>query len=179
MFQRAVTGEIEIRLWEEHHAAELSAAVDRNRAYLREWLPWVDHHYSAADAAAFIRGALEQSARNDGFHAGIWVRGAIAGSIGVHRIDWSSRNTSIGYWLDQSAQGRGVVTACCRAVLDHLFGELNLHRVEIRCGEGNHKSCAIAERLGFTREGVLREAQRVGDRFIDLVVYGMLRRDWR
>jgi len=54
-----------------------------------------------------------------------------------------------------------------------------MHRVEIRCGTGNHRSCAVPERLGFTREGVLREAQWVSGRWVDLVVWGMLEQEWK
>ena len=70
------------------------------------------------------------------------------------------------------------MTDACRAVLTHLFRELELHRVEIRCATGNARSAAIAKRLGFTLDGTLREAQLVGGRYHDLLVYGMLRQDW-
>jgi ribosomal-protein-serine acetyltransferase len=64
-------------------------------------------------------------------------------------------------------------------MLDYLFGELKLHRAEIRCGRGNGRSCAIPERLGFQREGITREAEWVNDRWVDMVVWGMLEREWR
>jgi ribosomal-protein-serine acetyltransferase len=64
-------------------------------------------------------------------------------------------------------------------MLDYLFEELGLHRVEIRCGTGNTRSCAIPERLGFTREGLLREAEWVNDRWLDLAVWGMTAEQWR
>ena len=64
-------------------------------------------------------------------------------------------------------------------MLDYLFNELRLERMEIRCATGNTRSCAIPERLGFTREGVLRHGEWVNDRWVDLVVWGMLQEDWR
>ena len=60
----------------------------------------------------------------------------------------------------------------------YLFDDLALHRVTIQCGTGNQRSCAIPQRLGFTREGVMREAEWVNDRWVDLVVWGMLSPDW-
>jgi ribosomal-protein-serine acetyltransferase len=63
-------------------------------------------------------------------------------------------------------------------MLDHLIKELGLHRVEIRCGTGNTRSCAVPARLGFTREGVAREAEWVSDRWIDLVIWSMLQEEW-
>ena len=53
-----------------------------------------------------------------------------------------------------------------------------MHRVEIRCATGNTRSCAIPQRLGFTRECVLREAEWVNDRFLDLVVWSLLEQDY-
>jgi len=59
------------------------------------------------------------------------------------------------------------------------FREFGLNRIEIRCATGNHRSCAIPKRLGFTREGVLRDAEWLYDHFLDLAVYGMLEREWK
>jgi ribosomal-protein-serine acetyltransferase len=64
-------------------------------------------------------------------------------------------------------------------MLRHLFEERRLHRVEIRCATGNTRSCAIPARLGFTREGLMREAVWVNVRWVDLVVWGMLAPDWK
>ena len=72
-----------------------------------------------------------------------------------------------------------MITRVLRGAADYLFGELQLHRVEIRCGTGNRRSCAIPQRLGFTREGVSREAEWVNDRWVDLAIWGMLAQDWR
>ena len=178
MFRRTVAPGIEIRLFEPCDAEPIFAAVERNRAGLREWLPWVDLTRSPADVRDFIVRVQAQFAHNQGPQCGIWIDGAIAGSVGCHPIDWSNRNCSIGYWMAEQHRGRGIVTQCCVALINHLFRDLNLHRVVIQCGTGNHKSCAIPERLGFTREGIAREAEWVNDRWVDLVVWSMLAGDW-
>jgi len=178
MFRCKISDDLELRIFEQCHADALFALSDRSRDYLRVWLPWVDATHSVEDTRRFIREALARFACNEGFSAGIWYRGQLSGGIGVHKIDWLNRNTSLGYWIREGLQGKGIVTAACRAVLNHLFGELNLNRVEIRCGTGNSKSRAIPQRLGFVEEGTLRQAQWVNDRFVDLVVYAMLAKDW-
>jgi ribosomal-protein-serine acetyltransferase len=76
-------------------------------------------------------------------------------------------------------QGRGIVTRCCHALLDHLFDERGLHRVEIRCATGNLRSCAVPQRLGFRREGVLRHGEFGATGWLDLVVWGILEHEWR
>jgi ribosomal-protein-serine acetyltransferase len=179
MFSREVALGIELRQFEMRHADELLAAVNRNREYLREWLPWVDYTESLEDVRRFIQRTLNQYEANQGPQAAILIDGQIAGSVGCHPIDWSNRNCSLGYWLEAERQGQGVITRCCASMIDYLFHEIGLHRVVIQCGTGNTKSCAIPERLGFQREGVLRQAEWVNDRWVDLVVWAMLTQDWR
>jgi ribosomal-protein-serine acetyltransferase len=70
------------------------------------------------------------------------------------------------------------VTKACRVLLDYAFNDLKLNRVDIYCAAENAKSRAVAERLGFTHEGTLREAQWVRERFVDLAVYGILASEW-
>jgi ribosomal-protein-serine acetyltransferase len=98
--------------------------------------------------------------------------------VGLHFIDWPNRRTSLGYWLGASYQGRGLITKSCGVLLDHLFTELGLNRVEIACAVGNTKSRAIPERLGFVQEGVLRQQEWLYDHFVDHAVYAMLAASW-
>ena len=133
---------------------------------------------SAEDIRRFIQRAINQYEANQGPQGAIVIDGRIAGSLGCHPIDWSNKNCSIGYWLEGERQGRGIMTQCCASFIDYLFDEIALHRVTIQCGIGNTKSCAIPARLGFTREGVIRQAEWVNDRWVDLVVWGMLQQDW-
>ncbi len=179
MFSHKLGENTELRLLEERHAQELTDLTDRNREYLRAWLPWVDASRTVEDRKKFIRGALKQFAENSGFTAGIWHEGRLAGVIGYVSIDWDNRTTEVGYWLGEEYQGQGIVTAACRALVDHAFEELNLNRVSIACATENKKSCAIPERLGFRREGVVRQAEWLYDHFVDHVVYAILASEWQ
>lgn len=166
--------EIELRQFEERHAEELFALIEQNRRRLY-WLP---ASHSLEDTRKFIRHWLEKSAESKGFKAGIWCGGALAGAVGFNNIDWQNKSVSLGYWLAAPFEGRGFVTQSCRVLIDHAFGGLGLNRVEIRCAAGNRRSRAIPERLGFTMEGVLRQAEWVGGRKDDQVVYGLLAGEW-
>lgn len=179
MFRRTVAPGIEMRQFEPRDAEAVFAVVERNREHLRQWLPWVDRTRSAEDIWQFILRVQAQFEADQGPNAGIWVEGVFAGNVGCHPINWLNRNCSLGYWVDSNQQAKGVITRCCAAMLDYLFDELRLKRVEIRCGTGNTRSCAIPERLGFTREGLLRQSEWVNDRWVDLVVWGMLEEEWR
>lgn len=169
----------ELRLLEEQHAEDLFALTDKNRAYLREWLPWLDNNKFLSNTQKFIKSAIEQLSNNNGFKTGIWFKNQLAGIIDYHGIDWANKTTSIGYWIGASYQGHGLVTKACRYLVNHAFIEFKLNRIEIRCAAENKKSRAIPEKLGFTQEGILRQAEWLYDHYVDLVVYGMLASDWQ
>jgi ribosomal-protein-serine acetyltransferase len=180
MFSAILRPGVELRLLEERHASVLFACVNREREYLREWMHWVDGRSSEADILAFVRGTMEKFAANQGFSAGIWVDGSIAGVITLHAVDWTNRKGELGYWLAREFQGCGTMTEAARAVTQHGLVELDLNRIEIHCAVGNAKSSAIPKRLGFTFEGTLREAQLLlNGRHVDLELYSMLRREFR
>ena len=168
-----------MRLLEPHHASALFALTDKNREYLRKWLPWIDYTQSEDDSAAFISISEQQHNDQEGFHAGIWHDRNLVGCIGFHRIDWAHRQVKIGYWLAQGHQGHGLVTAATRAMTQHALVDLGLNRVEIRAATSNLKSRAIPERLGFKFEGVARQAEWLYDHFVDLAVYAILASEWR
>lgn len=174
MFSRQITIDAELRLIEARHCEEVFAMVEKNRAHLRRWMPWVDGSKSVEDIRKWQQTGAEQFAKNNGFHAGIWHREKFVGTIGFHAMDWTHRKTSIGYWLDESSQGMGLMTAACRAMTRHALGELKLNRVEIRCAVGNGRSRGIPKRLGFTEEGRLREVEWLYDHFEDHIVYSLL-----
>ncbi|MEU5399958.1 GNAT family protein [Streptomyces sp. NPDC005963] len=94
-------------------------------------------------------------------------------------FDTAMKTGEIGYWIDAAFEGRGLVTRAATAVLDQAFGHIGLDRVELRTGTDNARSRAVAHRLGFTEEGLLREAVIFpnGTRDDD-VVYGLLAREW-
>jgi ribosomal-protein-serine acetyltransferase len=80
--------------------------------------------------------------------------------------------------VDGGHEGRGIVTRACRAIVSEGFSERGLHRIEIRCATGNERSAAIAKRLGFVHEGVLRDAEWLHDHWVDLNVFSMLEHNW-
>ena len=162
----------------EEDAEELSALIDRNRVHLREWLPWLDNSNGIHDTARFIGRSLEQAADDNGFTFAIVCDGVLTGVIGQHYLDSLNRGTELGYWLDALHQGRGIVTQSTARLTDYAFTEQACNRVTLHCAFGNLKSRAVAERLGFVQEGILREAEWLYDHYVDLVVYSMLKSHW-
>jgi ribosomal-protein-serine acetyltransferase len=166
-----------LRLLEESDAQELYAAIEANREHLARWMPWAAGQ-TLEDTLAFIRRTREQLASNDGFQTAVIEGDRIVGVVGFHGVSWLHRSTGIGYWLAESAQGRGNMTRAVGALVDHALRTWCLHRVELRVAVDNTRSHAIPERLGFIKEGVAREAERIGDRYMDQVVYSQLAGEW-
>jgi len=178
MFSLAIRDGFALKLLEERHAPAVFAAVERERLHLREWLGWVDATRTEDDTLSFIRSTLEQFAANNGFAAGLWSGERLAGTIGLHKIDWINQRVELGYWLAREFEGRGLMTDACRAMTGYCFREMDLHRVEIRCAMGNQKSAGVPKRLGFKLEATLREAHFLNGAFHDLLVFAMLRKEW-
>ena len=169
---------VELRQLAREDAEELTRLIERNRAYLRVWLPWLDNSTSIIDTARFLGRAVEQAEDHNGLTLGIVCNAKLAGVIGQHYLDSFNRRTEIGYWIDAAYQGRGIVTRATARLTDYAFQEQDCNRVILQCAVGNTKSRAVAERLGFVQEGVLREAEWLYDHYVDLVVYSMLKRTW-
>lgn len=178
MFSYKIDEDSELRLIEPRHAKELNSLVTKNYEHIREWSAWLkDRERPIEHTLEWIKRNLEQFAENEGLTIGIWYKGALAGQIEFD-LNRNDRKMEIGYWLGASFQGKGLITKACRALIDYAFNELNLNRVEIRCGVENQKSRKIPEKLGFREEGIARKAEWLHDHFIDLVIYGMLANEW-
>lgn len=175
-----MTGGSFLKQLEPADAAEMYWLTDTNRTYLREWLPWLDYIHKVEDTAGFIHATIDQHNRNQGTHYGIWYNGRLAGTMGVHNLDWINKKTSLGYWLGAQFQGKGLMTEAVATYIDRLiFGSWDLEKVTIQAATGNHKSRSIPERLGFQLEGILRRNEYLYDHFVDHAVYSLLRSEWQ
>jgi len=174
-----LTAEAALALIELRHAPELTALVQRNHAHLYRWLSWVSEVYREKDARAFIRHGLRRFVTQNGLVTGIWVGEWLAGVADLHTVNWQARSASLGYWLGEEWQGRGLVTLACRALIHYAFDDLGLTRVEVHAATDNHRSRAIPERLGFRFEGVLPEAEWLHDHCVDHAVYALTAEEWR
>lgn len=178
MFSFKVDAETELRPVQSQFVDEYVEVILRNQKYLSEWMPWA-LKFDKSHLIAFIDKSQAQFCAEDGFQAAIFHQGKLSGTIGFHSFDRMNQKTSIGYWLDESIQGKGVMTRSVQALVKHAFEAENLNRIEVRCGVENKKSRAIPERLGFVLEGISREAEVIGERKVDHAVYSLLRRDWK
>lgn len=174
----SVDNNIALRTWSIDNAQELFKLVSSNREYLGEWLPWISSAKTLEDTKKFIQSALNQYDNGLGLELGIWYGEKIIGAIGLHEVSKMHNKTSIGYWLSRDFQGKGIMNKSVIALINFCFEKLNINRVEIKVAVGNEKSKSIPEKLGFVKEGILREAELLDNKYVDWNFYAMLKKDW-
>lgn len=103
----------------------------------------------------------------------------LIGQCTLFDLSASNRRAEVGYSMHAAAWGRGFMHEALSALLEHGFGPLGLHRVEADIDPRNAASARSLERLGFVREGLLRERWIVAGEVSDSALYGLLAREWR
>ncbi len=157
----------------------LFGLVDGNRDRLARWFDWEQITRTPDDVARFLQGTDHQHAAGTAARFAIVHRGRVVGLIGLEDIRAGARSAFFGYWIDAAAEGHGIVTESVRALCEYGFDTLGLHRLEIQAATGNTRSRAVAERLGFQFEGVLREKYLVPSGFLSHAVYSLLSYEWK
>jgi len=172
-----IDDQIRIELIEEKHTQSIFDMVNENRNHLRPWLPFVDRMQTVEFTKNFVTGTMQRNKDGIEYAFVIFNNDKMVGRIGVYKIDYQNSIGEIGYWIIENSQGNGIVTKCCKGLIDFCFNDLKLNRMEIKCGTENLKSKTIPEKLNFTKEGVIRQGELLYDKFIDLNLYSFLKVD--
>jgi RimJ/RimL family protein N-acetyltransferase len=150
-----------------------------NAYVLRYWdaPPWSDR----GRADTFITASRQMADEGTGARLAVdRVRGGtFIGWCGLQRWNPDYRSASLGYCYDDAAWGHGYATEAARALLQWGFDTLDMNRVQAEVDTRNVASARVLEKLGFVREGMLREDCIVNGEVSDSWVYGLLRREWR
>lgn len=153
-------------------------ALQSNVEVLRYWdsPPWTDR----SSVPRFIAGCRQMADEGTGARVAIERTGdqVFVGWCTFNSWNPDFRSASLGYCFNQTAWGRGYATETGRAVLQWAFDTLDLNRVQSETDTRNIASARVLEKLGFVREGTLRQDCVVNGDVSDTWVYGLLRRDW-
>lgn len=144
---------------------EIVDVVKNNQKYLAEFLPWAEN-YDPASTHIFILDSIESFKNNSRFDYSIFYQNKFVGACGSHIIDYENKKTSIGYWLAQDYQGKGIITQSCKVLIKELFESLDIEKIELFCDIKNTKSQQVAERLGFKDKILIKnykDLTRIGD----------------
>lgn len=143
-------------LWND--GIKVNEAVKESIEELRPWMPWAKSIPTVEESEISIRRSHLQFLERSDLRLLLILKGTdeLVGSSGLHRIDWQSRKFEIGYWVRTSYAKQGYITEAVEAISNFAINELQANRIEIRCDDRNKRSAKIAERLGFSLEGILR-----------------------
>jgi ribosomal-protein-serine acetyltransferase len=179
MFQLDVDDEVALVLAEERHAHAMTDLILRNQARLARWEPWAEQPATVEGTRAYIRAALDDFVRGRQISTIIALEGGrrFVGRCGM-RVNPYAGSGDIGYWIDRDYEGRGITSRAARALVTSAFDELGLAKMELRTSVANTRSRALAERLGFSFEGVLPGALQFANRADDVALYGVTAPEW-
>jgi [ribosomal protein S5]-alanine N-acetyltransferase len=153
-------------------------AVYSNPEVMRYWStpPLADREA----AASVIKKIQEDWKRHIILKWGIALRpdDQLIGSLTLFNLDFNHRRAEIGYALGREHWGHGYMNEALMTLLKYAFESLNLHRIEADVDPRNAASISTLEKLGFQREGVLRERWQVNGEIQDAFFYGLLRHEW-
>jgi ribosomal-protein-serine acetyltransferase len=152
-------------------------AIARNREFLRKWLPFVDATQSVSDTELFIRSLVWQKENKKDEVFTIWYKLEFAGLIGFKDTDWVNHKTELGYWLIENMQGKGIITQCTTTLIKYAFKKLRMNRIQIKVANGNTRSAAVPNRLGFNFEGIEQQGEWLNGTYHDLQIFSLLKSD--
>ncbi|KIX77874.1 GNAT family N-acetyltransferase [Streptomyces sp. JL4002] len=178
MFSIDLADDAQLFPLEARHAEEFFAHIERGREFIGRYVGFPDRSTDVEAARAMLATYAVKAAEDGARFFGIRLEGTLVGGVLFPAFDAAAGNCEIGCWLEPSAAGRGLVTKACRVLIDYAFGERGMHRVEWHAATGNKKSLAVAERLGMTREGVMRQNHLHRGVRQDTEVWSILADEW-
>ena len=175
------TPRLMLRPFRRRDTAAVHEAVRASLPELAEYLPWAVN-YQRSVTSQFVRDSIGAWASGRAFD--FTIRSLDdgdrhLGNVSVWFTSRANRIGEVGYWVRSDATGDGVGTEATAQALRIAFEELNMHRVTTRIAVGNIASERIVQKLGLLKEGTLRDEVKVGSRWLDHTVWGILDREWR
>ena len=177
LFEELRGEQVLVRPYRLEDAAALQEAVAESREHVRPWLPFADEHQTVDESRDFIIHCMARWLLREDLLVGLWdvETQRYVGGSGLHPRSWDVGSFEIGYWARASAEGKGYVSEAVKLLADFAFAALDARRVTIRCDARNMRSAAVAERLGFVREGRLRHDSLAQDGTLrDTLVFALI-----
>lgn len=158
---------------------------DAEAFYAYRSLPEVSRHLSfvpesLADVESYIQQSLSVAYNTPGtwFQVAVRLEETLIGDLGIHFLAEDPRQVEVGYTFAPHAQRRGYATEALTAILDDVFGRLGKHRARASVDPNNVGSLALLSKLGWRQEGHLRQALWFKGRWVDDVIFAILRSEW-
>jgi ribosomal-protein-serine acetyltransferase len=155
---------------------ELWTVVEQSRWHLERWLPWVPFNSTPEASQRYAEACAADWDAGRAVRFGIRDRAtqALFGVVGLDSCVHLHRSCELGYWLRLDVTGRGLMTEAARACVAFALERLTVHRIRCAAATDNYASLRVIARLGFRFEGIARQAEFVGGRWVDHAVFARL-----
>jgi ribosomal-protein-serine acetyltransferase len=177
-FELKINDKLSLKIPELSDAPAIFAVTEKDKVHLGEFLAWA-HENTLEKTEGNLKQRIEDFEAKKAASFCIRYDGQWIGSVGFISLSQTHNKGEIGYWLASDFEGKGLMTECVKACINYGFKECGLNRIYIRCDTRNVKSAGIPKRLGFVHEGTLREDQYLGGQYNDMLLYGLLKDEWK
>lgn len=177
-FRCSLAEDVELRLLQLTNADEFCSLINDNQDHLKPWFSWAWEDADIASVKDYIQNMLRTFADTGGFDSGIWCNGKLIGLVGITHVDKKNRRSELAYWLAEDFVGRGLARLATCAVIDYIFSEMELNRIDIRVDPDNVRSKALIKNLGGVYEGTLRQHIWINNNPVDLEMHSILKDEW-
>jgi len=163
-------------------ATTLDQAIRESLPDLNQWLPWARLDYTSGDTTAFIRESIQAWKEERAWDYSIRMNDDPrnhVGNISFWTVSKLGKIAEIGYWVRSGETSRGICTEAAELLIEEAFNSLGYHKIVLRIAVGNDPSDRVAEKLGFTKEGVLREELLIRGNWVDHSLWSLLDREYR
>jgi ribosomal-protein-serine acetyltransferase len=176
------TDRLVVQRFTRRDASTLDEAIRASLPDLNQWLPWARMDYTSGDTTAFLRESMLAWREDRAWDYSIRFREdpeRHVGNVSFWTVSKLGKITEIGYWVRSDETGNGICTEAVDRILHEAFDALGFHKAVLRIAVGNDGSDRVAQKLGFTREGVLREELLIRGNWVDHSHWSLLDREYR
>ena len=166
-----------VRAWKSDDLEGLYQLVKASVPELSAWLPWCHVNYSKQDTADWLNHCRRAWEANSEYPMGVFdaVTSSPVGGVGINKIDHTTRTANLGYWTGTPWVNRGVAKYAAMEAIAFAFGKLRLETIEIVAHPENVASRRVAEAIGATFHGIVKERLMFRDKLVDAAVYKIFR----
>jgi ribosomal-protein-serine acetyltransferase len=154
-------------------AEEIYSLISENREYFSTYLLWAENTSSSHYTRSFLERRIKEAKQGEAIILSITKEQSIIGFIGVEIDIWNHKG-EIGYWLSKPHTKQGYMLHSAEVLVDYLFKNKVLHRIEILCAESNIESQKIPQKLGFQLEAKLKDRALTKSGYEDSLIYALI-----
>ena len=159
---------------DEKYVTELHQLVIKNQRWLQQSLSWPADVSHEDETRRHVQGNVMLHQRGYAKMFLLFLQEEIVGVLSFNQIEPINKTAYIGYWLDESHQGQGLLSQALQALMDAFARGGTVRRFVIKCRVANHKSNQVARRNGFSLEGCLKQAEFLNGAYDDQNIYGRI-----